>query len=309
MKKYRLDEWKNVKHLAEGESSFGSLDLDICMNGLHIDVDWFRMVASHQVLNEKWHSHHGIEIHFMLDGENRFYTGDSAFDLHAGEMIILPSAAAHRLENRSQEAFVRCGLCFTVIDNGSNLSRYLLECLSLPKGTVMPIPPKVRRQLKACCREAEKGVTGYVLMIETLLLQLIVEVARALSGYPQNAEYESRKVSYGRMNIGRLKDMIFDSVSQGVTVGGLAKRLHMSSKHLQRLVQSEYHCTVKELIDACRFEKAKEYLKNMSLSVGEVASLVGFASEQSFSRFFKQTEGQTPRQFRDGYLCRAVPKK
>jgi AraC-like DNA-binding protein len=53
-----------------------------------------------------------------------------------------------------------------------------------------------------------------------------------------------------------------------------------------------------ELIDECRFEIAREMLRNTSLSVGEISASMGYSRASSFIRSFRRWCGMTPGQWR-----------
>ena len=46
----------------------------------------------------------------------------------------------------------------------------------------------------------------------------------------------------------------------------------------------------------------KEYLKNTEMNISEISERMGFSTEQSFCRFFRNAEGQSPGQYRMGSL-------
>ena len=53
-----------------------------------------------------------------------------------------------------------------------------------------------------------------------------------------------------------------------------------------------------ELVDACRFEIAREMLRNTSLSVGDISTSMGYSRASSFIRAFRRWSGMTPGEWR-----------
>ena len=53
-----------------------------------------------------------------------------------------------------------------------------------------------------------------------------------------------------------------------------------------------------ELVDQCRFDIAREMLRNTSLSVGEISASMGYTRASSFIRAFRRWSGMTPGQWR-----------
>ena len=53
-----------------------------------------------------------------------------------------------------------------------------------------------------------------------------------------------------------------------------------------------------ELVDECRFEIAREMLRNTSLSVGDISTAMGYSRASSFIRAFRRWSGMTPGQWK-----------
>lgn len=97
-----------------------------------------------------------------------------------------------------------------------------------------------------------------------------------------------------------------DSVRRAVEVelaGGdvrlesIAGELGMSGRTLQRRLAAD-DLSFAELVDEVRLEAAKIRIMNPRLSLTEVAYLVGFEEQSSFSRAFKRWTGLSPRDYR-----------
>lgn len=73
----------------------------------------------------------------------------------------------------------------------------------------------------------------------------------------------------------------------------IAEALRMSTRTLARRLAAE-GTSHKELLDDLRSELARRYLGDPSLSIGEVAFLLGFSEPSALHRAFKRWTGQTP---------------
>ncbi|PWT72424.1 MAG: AraC family transcriptional regulator, partial [Proteobacteria bacterium] len=74
----------------------------------------------------------------------------------------------------------------------------------------------------------------------------------------------------------------------------MARALNLSLRSMQRKLK-EKGVTFRGLLDASRRQLAEQYLKDSTLSVSEIAYLLGFAEVSSFSRAFKRWTGRAPR--------------
>ena len=79
-----------------------------------------------------------------------------------------------------------------------------------------------------------------------------------------------------------------------VEEGFIARALNLSLRSLQRKLE-ERGVTFRKLLDDTRQQLAEQYLKDSTLSVSEIAYLLGFAEVSSFSRAFKRWTGRAPR--------------
>lgn len=83
---------------------------------------------------------------------------------------------------------------------------------------------------------------------------------------------------------------------QDLDISSLAANMAMSERQLQRKIKVILGTTPNSFIKEFRINKAKELLAN-GYQVGRIALDVGFSSQTYFGRCFKESTGQTPKQF------------
>lgn len=74
----------------------------------------------------------------------------------------------------------------------------------------------------------------------------------------------------------------------------LADKLHISEVYLRKLFLIHYQTTPKQYILDIRIRKAKQLLRDTSLTVAAIAEECGFSGVYHFCRMFKQKTGMTP---------------
>jgi AraC-like DNA-binding protein len=77
----------------------------------------------------------------------------------------------------------------------------------------------------------------------------------------------------------------------------VAQALHLSQRTLQRRLQEE-GTSYQQLLDDTRRELAEQYLGQVSLTLLEIAYLLGFADPSNFFRAFRRWFGETPGEYR-----------
>ncbi|WP_165452350.1 helix-turn-helix domain-containing protein [Paenibacillus thalictri] len=84
-----------------------------------------------------------------------------------------------------------------------------------------------------------------------------------------------------------------------ISLGGIAEQLRLDPSYVSRLFKQEYRMNFSDYLISLRMDKAKELLKNTTLSIKDIGMLVGYENQRSFNRIFKKQEGVSPGQYRD----------
>lgn len=102
--------------------------------------------------------------------------------------------------------------------------------------------------------------------------------------------------------LGKVLDIISKHSEQALSVPELASKCNCSVSFLNHLFKSSTGTNIRSYINWVRIEKARSLLKGQSLSISEIASLVGFNDPDYFSKIFTALTGQTPSAFRKQML-------
>ena len=78
----------------------------------------------------------------------------------------------------------------------------------------------------------------------------------------------------------------------------VAKEVGKHEKTVSKFFQDEFNTSFKKYLNLLRLEEAKKLLIEPSLTIKEIAYMVGYSSTNNFTRVFKQYEGSTPSEFR-----------
>lgn len=83
-------------------------------------------------------------------------------------------------------------------------------------------------------------------------------------------------------------------------IQAVARALVTSVRSLQRRLAAA-GVSYQQLLDLARKDAAERHLKQSSLSIGEVAYLLGYSEAAAFNRAFRRWHKQTPQAFRARY--------
>ncbi|AFL85804.1 signal transduction histidine kinase [Belliella baltica DSM 15883] len=95
-----------------------------------------------------------------------------------------------------------------------------------------------------------------------------------------------------------LNEIIINKIADPeLNVDYLADKMNMSRPTLYRKIKAVSDLTPNELINLARLKKAAELLSEGNLKIYEIATLVGYNSQNSFSRNFQKQFGSTPTEY------------
>jgi AraC-like DNA-binding protein len=98
--------------------------------------------------------------------------------------------------------------------------------------------------------------------------------------------------------IKKLDDIIDQNMADtNLSVESLADILHMSRSTLYRKIKDISNLSPNELINNARLKKAAELLLSGKYKVYEIAEIVGYNSQSSFSRNFQKSFSMSPSDF------------
>ena len=95
----------------------------------------------------------------------------------------------------------------------------------------------------------------------------------------------------------QVREAVLATLSDDATVSGVAKRLGVSARTLQRRLGATGH-TFHQLLADVRCELACLYLE-ADAPIGEISFSLGFSEPSAFHRAFKRWTGKTPQQWRE----------
>lgn len=118
-----------------------------------------------------------------------------------------------------------------------------------------------------------------------------------------DAEYRKRYQPQRTVNTQIIEDIrrqlslsIVNSTNT-ISIESIASRLKMSRSTLYRHL-AEHNVTFSQLLESERKSKALSFLKETSLSMGEISDRLGYANISAFNRAFKRWFDTNPSTFR-----------
>lgn len=95
-----------------------------------------------------------------------------------------------------------------------------------------------------------------------------------------------------------VRNYIAEHYQERITLDFLAEKFYVNKFYLHKQFQLYLHTTPREFQKNLRINKAKEFLRASTLSVGDIADNLGFDTPSYFISSFRKAEGKTPLQYR-----------
>jgi transcriptional regulator GlxA family with amidase domain len=94
-----------------------------------------------------------------------------------------------------------------------------------------------------------------------------------------------------------------------VTVADIARTAHMTPNHFSLVFHRQTGKTFTDFLSDKRLERAEECLRDLTLSIGQVARQTGFSDPNYFAKVFRRRTGKSPRQWRQPHRFRGKPSR
>lgn len=125
------------------------------------------------------------------------------------------------------------------------------------------------------------------------------QISKKLRSHFANLENFERAAAYKNQADGvflqKINALIISNLErEDFDLDGLCKGVALGRTQLYRKIKALTHQPPAQYIQFVRLQKAKEYLQNTELNVGEVVMKVGFASHSHFTRAFHDEFGFNP---------------
>ncbi len=240
------------------------------------------------------HKHSFHELHLCINGNCVYQVGDMQYTLHAGDIILLRKEETHRLVKKSSD-FCKIALGYAIQAASGDLTDELEKLLSQMPVMVSDHTEEILSLFYRILQECSTQKIGYLSVIEGILLNIIVLCARLNEGAATTAPTFGKQIDQRIADVNAYIEM---HLSETFSCQDIAENVHLSLRQLNRIIQNEFGVSISDYVDRVRCAYAKNLLLHTDLSNSDIAEKVGYASEFSFSKFFKRVEGMAPSQFR-----------
>jgi AraC-like DNA-binding protein len=278
---------------------------------------------------------HVIVYHLLIEGKAYARLGDERLAIVPGEVIIFPHGDSHSLES---------GPCATTVNGEAELQRIFSEGLKLCRigggGEVarfvcgyMVCEPKlsevlltglpgmfkvnvrsdesgqwVENSIRYSIVDAEASGAGGSAVLAKLCEALFAETLRR---YMRSLPEQQTGWLAGARDpeVGKALALLHRQPAAPWTIAGLARQVGVSRSVLAERFRQYLGEPPLSYLTRWRLQLGAQLLNSTSHSVGQIASKVGYESEQAFNRAFKRKFGNPPARYRNETKLKQMQSK
>lgn len=130
----------------------------------------------------------------------------------------------------------------------------------------------------------------------------VEDLERVLANYLKESEAEAAETQEDAPSPDRMIDNVIQEIRahymEDIQLTYLAAKYNISTGRLSTMIKEELAMNFSEYISQLRIQRAKELLADESLSIQEIAEIVGYNDYFYFTKVFKKIQGISPSKYR-----------
>lgn len=252
------------------------------------------------------HCHEFSEIVIITGGAGVHITGEDSYELKTGDTFVIGGDRPHDYLNMDQLSLIN------ILFDPAELPMTLGDLQSLSGyHALFTLEPAWRSRHQFTSRlqlgPAEIGETlrlvdkldnelaarrpGFEVMATVAMLELVTFLSRCYS--------ETRNpTSKSLIRVGETISHMRSNIAETITLEELVSISGMSRTNYIRMFESAVGTSPINYLIGLRIEEASRLLRSTDRSITDIAFDVGFSDSNYFSRQFRKTHGQSPREYR-----------
>jgi len=152
----------------------------------------------------------------------------------------------------------------------------------------------ISRELRELGVPAEKPLFAYPArdfrQLRTEAKALLDRLVRAAEEHRGNLETDAAR---------KIERFVRDHCHEDLSLETIARQVGLSPHYVSKIFKERTGVNYIDYLTECRVEKAKELMRDPSLSLKEIAIDVGYRDPNYFSKVFRKVCGLSPSEYRD----------
>lgn len=252
------------------------------------------------------HCHYFYEFFYVLEGQCVHTIGGNSMLLGRGDCCLIQPGIYHALDVSDESIVINILIrrstfrdyFYSILQGENALAEFFMSSLiNREKIDYILFQTAHDDALQAAildaCQEFFQKEAYYSELTNAIVMRILILLLRhhmVSCKMPENRADNTRKamtyINYLRTNPAEM------------TLSRVAEHFHYSPEYMSRSIRRTTGYTFSDLLARLRMENARRYLRDTTISVAEIGSMVGYETPEHFIRTFKKITGKTPREYR-----------
>lgn len=250
------------------------------------------------------HIQHCDEITYVISGKATIYSGDTSFELSAGQVHFLQKGQYHKIVADENQNFHYYCIGFILNSEYAEIQMFSEAVCDLEQ-FVVEDEGNIKTLFNFIINEMYIHNSESIIMIHLYFCQMLVMLYRILTGRSKKVlnRFNTSSSNYA---VYRTLKYIDREYLQITTVKEIAQDLSYSEYYLSHIFREKMDVTIKDYLVKKKIVTATELLKASNMSISEIAEHLHFASLHSFGVAFKRYMNMSASEFRSLYRQKLV---
>lgn len=267
---------------------------------------------NHYFLSAKFplHRHDFVELRLVAGGEGTEILNGVEYKLKEGSISVTLPWHSHEIcpNPDAPLEMYKCWFNTSLFLDFKNpffeLSDLILKSTVSPP--IITLSPEDFVRVKGLFTDIMEEYSGTRLWKDVLIKAKVAEVliyferSRDDSIASEDKQPENRQ----HLDIWKVVEYLHLYVNEDISINTVAEYFHYDPSYLNKMLKQQVGLNFENMLQEIRIRKACAYLAFPMAEINQIASAVGFKSQESFFRAFKSIKGTSPEQYRKLYIER-----
>ena len=233
-------------------------------------------------------------LHAVVKGKGILEIRGTTHHLTQGDLFLIPAGEEAWYEADEEDPWTYIWVGFTGIKAGEYMQK---------SGFSDEILIRQTENLEKLLKYVRQMLTYYHLSPTNELKRnglLLFFISTLMDDYEQNRAYPPEQQKHqNSIHVRHAMEYINANYDKRIRIGELAEHIGVNRMYLTNSFKKTMGSSPQEYLLNFRMAKAKLFLKETDLSIGEVAERVGYPDQLAFSKMFKGHFGVSPKAYRE----------
>lgn len=252
----------------------------------------FKLFYLHESTDQdfSFHYHDFHKILLFLNGNVGYAVEGRSYDLHPGDIVLIPAGQIHRPVIRDKAPYERMILYLSPDylspkqQEGFDLNR-IFAAAADTQTNLFSLPPALRYGFNLHVRQLQEAVDPALFAAPLFQKAAVLSFLIWLTRMQKDGSLRYRDAAASNQLILTLLDHINRNLTSDLSIDSLSERYHLSRSYLMHLFKAETGFTIQHYITEKRLFLARQQIKN-GASVTQACFACGFSDYSSFYRAF-----------------------